>query len=66
MLLQMKAYVDGMRSFIYYTAYCFDKRSTAKTPDEKARYHGFIELLTPIIKAYCSERGQFVCSYNFV
>jgi hypothetical protein len=61
MLLQMKAYVDGMRSFVYYVAYCFDKESTAKTRDEKARYHDFIELLTPIIKAYCSERGQFVC-----
>lgn len=61
MLLQMKAYVDGMRSFIYYAAYCFDKKRTAKTRDEKERYHDFIELLTPVIKAYCSERGQFVC-----
>jgi alkylation response protein AidB-like acyl-CoA dehydrogenase len=57
MLLLMKAYVDGMRSFIYYVAYCFDKKSTAKTRQEKERYHDFIELLTPIIKAYCSERG---------
>ena len=61
MLLQMKAYVDGMRSFVYYTAYCFDKRSTAKTAAERERYNDLIEFLTPIIKAYCSERGQFVC-----
>jgi hypothetical protein len=61
MLLQMKAYVDGMRSFVFYVAYCFDKESTAKTRDEKEHYNDFIELLTPIIKAYCSERGQFVC-----
>jgi hypothetical protein len=61
MLLLMKAYVDGMRSFVYYVAYCFDKESTAKNRQEKERYHDFIELLTPIIKAYCSERGQFVC-----
>jgi hypothetical protein len=61
MLLLMKAYVDGMRSFVYYVAYCFDKKSTAKTLQEKERYSDFIELLTPIIKAYCSERGQFVC-----
>jgi alkylation response protein AidB-like acyl-CoA dehydrogenase len=61
MLLQMKAYVDGMRSFVYYVAYCFDKKSTAKSRDEKERYNDFIELLTPVIKAYCSERGQFVC-----
>ncbi|MGD8881623.1 MAG: acyl-CoA dehydrogenase [Desulfobacterales bacterium] len=61
MLLLMKAYVDGMRSFAYYVAYCFDKKSTAKTRDEKERYNDFIELLTPVIKSYCSERGQFVC-----
>jgi hypothetical protein len=61
MLLQMKAYVDGMRSFVYYVAYCFDKKSSAKTRQEKERYNDFTELLTPIIKAYCSERGQFVC-----
>jgi alkylation response protein AidB-like acyl-CoA dehydrogenase len=61
MLLQMKAYVEGMRSFVYYVALCFDKKATAKTADEKQRYNDFIELLTPVIKAYCSERGQFVC-----
>ena len=61
MLLQMKAYVEGMRSFVYYVAYCFDQKSTAKSPAEKERYGGLIELLTPIIKAYCSERGQFIC-----
>ena len=61
MLLQMKAYVDGMRSFVYYVASCFDKKKTAKTQKEKERYSDFIELLTPVIKAYCSERGQFVC-----
>ena len=61
MLLLMKSYVDGMRSFIYYTAYCFDKKSAAKTRDEKERYSDLIELLTPVVKAYCSERGQFVC-----
>jgi alkylation response protein AidB-like acyl-CoA dehydrogenase len=61
MLLQMKAYVEGMRSFVYYIAYCFDRQSTAKSPAVKERYGGLIELLTPVIKAYCSERGQFVC-----
>jgi hypothetical protein len=61
MLLQMKAYVEGMRSFVYYVAYCFDKKSTAKTADEKQCYNDLIELLTPVIKAYCSERGQSVC-----
>jgi alkylation response protein AidB-like acyl-CoA dehydrogenase len=61
MLLQMKAYVEGMRSFVYYVAYCFDRQATAESSAQKERYGGLIELLTPIIKAYCSERGQSVC-----
>jgi alkylation response protein AidB-like acyl-CoA dehydrogenase len=61
MLLQMKAYVEGMRSFVYYVGYCFDRKATAPSEAEKARYNGLIELLTPVIKAYCSERAQAVC-----
>jgi len=61
MLIQMKAYVEGMRSFIYYVAYCFDKKECAESQAELEHYDGFINLLTPVIKAYCSERGQDVC-----
>jgi alkylation response protein AidB-like acyl-CoA dehydrogenase len=61
MLLQMKAYVEGMRSFVYYVAYCFDKEATAPTDSERDHYNGLIELLTPVIKAYCSEHGQDIC-----
>jgi alkylation response protein AidB-like acyl-CoA dehydrogenase len=61
MLMLMKAYVDGMRSFIYYVAYCFDHRDCAETQAEKERYGGLIDFLIPIVKAYCSERGLFIC-----
>lgn len=61
MLMNMKSYIDGMRSFIYYTAYCFDKESCAKNEDEKEFYSGLVEILTPVIKAYCSEKGFDVC-----
>lgn len=61
MLIQMKAYVEGMRSFVYYVALCFDKKDCAQTTSEYEHYNGLIELLTPVIKAYCSERGQDVC-----
>jgi hypothetical protein len=61
MLLEMKAYVDGMRSFIYYVARCFDLKDCAETDAEKSLHDGLIELLTPVIKAYCSERGLEVC-----
>ena len=61
MLLQMKAYVEGMRSFVYYVATCFDQLAGAESKSEKERSSGLIELLTPVIKSYCSDQGQEVC-----
>mgnify|MGYP002639175222 CR=1 FL=1 len=60
-LMSMKAYVDGMRSLLYYTALCFDKVKIAETKEEKDKYDGLIELLTPIVKAYCTDRSFEVC-----
>jgi alkylation response protein AidB-like acyl-CoA dehydrogenase len=61
MLISMKAYVDGMRSFTYYTAYCIDMAGCAPDEAERQRYKGLVEILTPVVKAYCSERGFDVC-----
>jgi alkylation response protein AidB-like acyl-CoA dehydrogenase len=61
MLISMKAYVEGMRSFIYYVALCFDKYLCSETNEEKESYNNILELLTPVVKAYCSERGFDVC-----
>jgi alkylation response protein AidB-like acyl-CoA dehydrogenase len=61
MLMHMKAYVDGMRSLIYYTALCFDQKDCAEAPAEAKRYRGLIDFLIPVVKAYCSERGLFIC-----
>ena len=60
-LMSMKAYVDGMRSLLYYTALCFDKVKIAENKEEKDKYDGLIELLTPIVKAYCTDRSFEVC-----
>ncbi|WP_319524677.1 acyl-CoA dehydrogenase [uncultured Desulfosarcina sp.] len=61
MLLRMKALVEGMRSLTFFTAFCFDKMVCAATDEEKAHYAGLAEILTPIVKAYCSEKGFDVC-----
>ena len=61
MLLWMKAHVDGMRSLLYYGANLFDRIELAKTPEEKDYLTGLVEILTPIIKAYCTDRGFEVC-----
>lgn len=61
MLVEMKSYVDGMRSFVYYIAFCFDMISSTEDKDEKEYYKGLIDLITPIAKAYNSEVGYDVC-----
>jgi alkylation response protein AidB-like acyl-CoA dehydrogenase len=60
MLLQMKVYVDGMRSMLYYIALCFDKCEIGDEA-EKVKYQGLTELLTPIAKAYVTDRSFEVC-----
>jgi alkylation response protein AidB-like acyl-CoA dehydrogenase len=61
MLLEMKAYVDGMRSFVHYVAQCLEKEALATSDDERAYYRGFGDLLTPLVKAYCAQRGFDQC-----
>jgi alkylation response protein AidB-like acyl-CoA dehydrogenase len=61
MLLWMKAHVEGMRSFIYYLGRCFDKLENLSDEEEKAHYQGIADLLTPMVKAYCAQRGFEVC-----
>ncbi len=63
-LLTMKAYVEGMRSLLYYHALCEDSINTSDDPDEKARYHGLFELLTPIVKGYVSDKAFEMCNHG--
>ncbi|MEJ2169141.1 MAG: acyl-CoA dehydrogenase [Desulfobacterales bacterium] len=61
MLLAMKAYVEGMRSFVYYVGWCLEREALADTEEDRAYYKGFADLLTPLVKAYCAQRGFDVC-----
>lgn len=61
MLTWMKAHVDGMRSLVFYTSSCIDKKELSANPEEKQLANGMLELLTPVVKAYCAKRGFEVC-----
>ncbi|WP_024334862.1 acyl-CoA dehydrogenase [Desulfotignum balticum] len=61
-LLHMKAYVDGMRSLMYFTALCFDKVLTAADETDKETWQGLIELLIPVVKGYITDRAFEVCT----
>ena len=62
MLMWMKAHVEGMRSLVYYGARLIDQIKCAADETERAHYQGLLDLLTPVIKAYCTDRGFEVCS----
>ena len=59
MLLEMKAKVEGMRTLAIKLALHADlAHALAHTDESKAIYHqGQVDLLTPIVKAYCSDQA---------
>ena len=61
-LLWMKAYVEGIRAMNLFVAFSLDMAKVGDTPEERAKYHGFAELLTPICKAYSSDMACLVTS----
>jgi hypothetical protein len=61
-LLYMKAIVEGIRSLNYFTAYCLDMSHIATNDADKEKWHGLVELLTPLCKAYASDMAFMVCS----
>ncbi len=55
MLLTQKAFVDGMRAFAYRLA-AYDDLAHGHPDEEKRQwYQGYVDLMTPILKAYCSD-----------
>jgi alkylation response protein AidB-like acyl-CoA dehydrogenase len=62
MLLMMKAQIEAMRSATYVTAAEFDFAHRLPDPAERARHQARLELLTPVIKGWCTETGQYLTS----
>ena len=56
LLLTQKAFAEGGRAMIYYTAQLVDKVHQA-SPEERAEADGLLALLTPIAKAFLTEVG---------
>ncbi len=60
-LLWMKAYTEGLRSLVYYSWHLIDLSINASLPEERDEAADLLELLTPVVKAYGSDRGYEVC-----
>ncbi len=61
-LMWMKSHVEGLRAMCYFAAYCIDKEQVAKSEEEKAKWEGFLDVVTPVIKAYTTDKGVLICS----
>jgi len=62
MLLWMKAHVEGIRSLMYYGTDLMETESTSDSEKEREYAKCLLDLLTPVIKAYCTDKGVEVCS----
>jgi len=57
MLMWQKSHVEGMRALLLTTAYYADLSYSLEFETERARYDGLVQLLTPVCKAFCTDRG---------
>jgi len=53
----MKSHVEGMRALVYFCGLCVDRAETLVNREEAEKWHGIMEVLTPICKSYCSDIG---------
>lgn len=57
MLLTMRAYTEASRSLAYYAVSNFDRAKHGTDPEAKKRASGLVELLTPIVKSWGTDRA---------
>ncbi len=62
MLLTMKAYTEAMRALVYVTAQEADYAAHAETEERRNQAHELLALLTPVVKAWCTDVGVEVSS----
>jgi hypothetical protein len=60
MLLKQKSIAEGIRILCLYCYFAMDKQKVAETEEEKDKWAGMVEMLTPIVKSYCTEMGLVV------
>jgi len=60
MLATMKAYVEGMRAMLFGMTLYAERAEHDPDPGEREKYQDFMDLLTPVAKAYCTDVGYEV------
>jgi alkylation response protein AidB-like acyl-CoA dehydrogenase len=62
MLLTMRALTQGMRCLALYAAGALDRAKRHPDARERAKHQALTDLLIPIVKAWCTDRGVEVAS----
>ena len=62
MLLNMKMYVEGMRSLLYFVASREDRKHLSTDEGEKETLQNLIDVLIPVAKGYATDRAVDICS----
>lgn len=57
MLMRQKSHAEGMRAMAYKAAFYSDLAETAATEEDARKWEHRFSLLTPLVKAYCSDKG---------
>ena len=61
MLLKQKSITEGIRFLALYCYYAMDRRHAAESNGGGSeKWQGIIEVITPIVKSYCTEMGLLV------
>jgi len=55
MLLLQKSFAEGMRAFAYRLAIYGDLAEGHPDEEKRNYYQGYVDLMTPMVKAYCSD-----------
>ncbi len=62
-LLLMKSHIEGMRAMLYFCGSAMDRSAVAETEEEKRKWQGIVDILTPLCKAYPTEKGVEFASH---
>ncbi len=57
MLMWQKSVTEALRGMLYATAWYADQSAAHADPAEREKFKGFLDLLTPVCKAYGSDMG---------
>ncbi len=62
MLMDMKSRIEAMRALSLYTANELELTKNAKSEKEKQHAQENLDLLTPIVKSWCTDQGVLIAS----